>query len=58
MSHVMHRRTRSGPGRMGSCCWHRDPNDIVLYPRSNKIHWRAVRVIARIERLDHWDGEL
>ncbi|MGZ4430299.1 MAG: hypothetical protein ACXVYV_01510 [Gaiellales bacterium] len=35
----------------------RGPNDIVFYPRSNKIYWRAVRVIARIERLDYWDGE-
>jgi uncharacterized cupin superfamily protein len=35
----------------------RDPNDICYYPRSNKINIGGVRVIARIERLDYWDGE-
>jgi uncharacterized cupin superfamily protein len=35
----------------------RRPNDICYYPRSNKIYWRGVGVIGRIERLDYWDGE-
>jgi hypothetical protein len=35
----------------------RDPNDITYYPRSDKISWRGVGVIGRIERLDYWDGE-
>jgi uncharacterized cupin superfamily protein len=35
----------------------RDPSDICYYPRSNKISFRGVRVIARLERLDYWDGE-
>ncbi|HVN60745.1 MAG TPA: cupin domain-containing protein [Gaiellaceae bacterium] len=35
----------------------RDPNDIVWYPRSQKIFWRGVGVIARVEPLDYWDGE-
>ena len=35
----------------------RDPNDIVWYPRSNKIFWRGVGVIARVEKLEYWDGE-
>ncbi|HTX29797.1 MAG TPA: cupin domain-containing protein [Solirubrobacteraceae bacterium] len=35
----------------------RDPADICFYPRSNKLSFRGVRVIARIERLDYWDGE-
>ncbi len=35
----------------------RDPNDICYYPRSNKIYWRGVGVIGRVERLDYWDGE-
>jgi uncharacterized cupin superfamily protein len=35
----------------------RDPGDICFYPRSNKLNFRGVRVIARIERLDYWDGE-
>jgi uncharacterized cupin superfamily protein len=35
----------------------REPNDVCWYPRSNKISWRGVGVIARVERLDYWDGE-
>jgi uncharacterized cupin superfamily protein len=35
----------------------REPNDIVFYPRSNKIGWRGVGVLGRIESLDYWDGE-
>ena len=35
----------------------RDPNDIAYYPRSNKINFRGVGVIGRIEKLDYWDGE-
>jgi uncharacterized cupin superfamily protein len=35
----------------------REPNDICWYPRSNKIYWRGVGVIGRIERLDYFDGE-
>jgi uncharacterized cupin superfamily protein len=35
----------------------RDPNDICYYPRSKKINFGGVGVIARIERLDYWDGE-
>ncbi len=35
----------------------REPNDICYYPRSNKIAWRGVGVLGRIESLDYWDGE-
>lgn len=35
----------------------RDPNDIVWFPRSQKIHWRGLGVIGRIETLDYDDGE-
>ncbi len=35
----------------------RDPGDICYYPRSNKIAFRGVGVIGRLERLDYWDGE-
>jgi uncharacterized cupin superfamily protein len=35
----------------------RDTNDVCYYPRSDKIFWRGVGVIGRIERLDYWDGE-
>jgi uncharacterized cupin superfamily protein len=35
----------------------REPGDMCYYPRSNKISFRGVGVIARLERLDYWDGE-
>jgi uncharacterized cupin superfamily protein len=36
----------------------RDSNDVVYYPRSNKVYWRGVGVIGRIETLEYWDGEV
>jgi uncharacterized cupin superfamily protein len=35
----------------------RDPNDMAWYPRSNKIAWRGLGVIGRIEVLEYFDGE-
>lgn len=35
----------------------RKPNDICYFPRSNKIYWRGVGLIARVEALGYWDGE-
>jgi len=35
----------------------RELNDICYYPRSNKIAFRGVGVLGRIESLDYWDGE-
>jgi uncharacterized cupin superfamily protein len=35
----------------------RKPNDACWYPRSNKIFWRGLGVIGRIESLDYRDGE-
>ena len=35
----------------------REPNDMAYYPRSNKIGWRGLGVIGRVEHLDYWDGE-
>ena len=35
----------------------REPNDIVWYPRSNKIYFRGVGLMARLEHLDYDDGE-
>ena len=35
----------------------RHPNDVCYYPRSNKISFRGVGLIGRIEKLDYWDGE-
>jgi uncharacterized cupin superfamily protein len=36
----------------------RDANDTAYYPRSNKIFWRGLGVIGRIESLEYDDGEL
>ena len=33
------------------------PDEIVYYPRSNKIFFCGVGVITRVEKLDYWDGE-
>jgi uncharacterized cupin superfamily protein len=35
----------------------RRPNDMAFYPRSNKIAWRGLGVMARIEPLAYDDGE-
>ncbi|HUZ82806.1 MAG TPA: cupin domain-containing protein [Gaiellaceae bacterium] len=35
----------------------RHPNDMCWYPRSQKIFWRGLGVIGRIESLEYSDGE-
>jgi uncharacterized cupin superfamily protein len=35
----------------------RDPSDLAYYPRSNKIYFRGLGLIGRLEPLDYWDGE-
>jgi uncharacterized cupin superfamily protein len=35
----------------------RKPNDMSYYPRSNKVSWRGLGVIARVEPLPYMDGE-
>jgi uncharacterized cupin superfamily protein len=35
----------------------REPNDVCYYPRSQKLAFRGVGVIGRIQTLDYWDGE-
>ena len=36
----------------------RDPNDICYYPRSGKVYFTGLGVIARLgESLDYWEGE-
>jgi uncharacterized cupin superfamily protein len=35
----------------------REPGDVCYYPRSNKISFRGIGVIGRLERLEYWDGE-
>jgi uncharacterized cupin superfamily protein len=35
----------------------REPGDICFYPRSNKVAFRGINLIARLEAIDYWDGE-
>ena len=35
----------------------RRANDVCYYPRSNKLFWRGLGLVGRIEALDYWDGE-
>jgi uncharacterized cupin superfamily protein len=35
----------------------RRANDVCFYPRSNKLFWRGLGLIGRVEPLDYWDGE-
>jgi uncharacterized cupin superfamily protein len=49
---------RGGDGGMTYLAYGtREPNDVAYYPRSNKIYFRGVGVMARLEKLDYWDGE-
>jgi len=49
---------RGGPGGLTLLAYGtRAPGDVCYYPRSNKLFWRGVGVIGRIEALDYADGE-
>lgn len=49
---------RAGPAGLTYLAYGtREPNDIGFYPRSGKISFRGVGVIARLESLEYWDGE-
>jgi len=49
---------RAGPDGMTFLAYGtRRPNDVCYYPRSNKIYWRGLGLVARLEPLDYDDGE-
>jgi len=49
---------RAGPNSLTMLIYGtRRPNDMAWYPRSNKIFWRGLGVIGRIESLEYDDGE-
>jgi uncharacterized cupin superfamily protein len=49
---------RAGPDGMTFLVYGtREPNDVCYYPRSNKIHWRGVGLITKLEPLGYDDGE-
>jgi uncharacterized cupin superfamily protein len=48
----------AGDGGLTLLAWGtREPNDIAWHPDSNKVDFRGIGVQARIEPLDHRDGE-
>lgn len=49
---------KGGPGGMTLLAYGtKEPNDIAYYPRSNKVAFRGIKLIGRLQRLDYWDGE-
>ena len=49
---------RAGDSGLTLIAWGtRDPNDICWYPRSNKVFFRGLGLIARLEPLDYFDDE-
>ena len=49
---------RAGPNGLTMLIYGtRKTNDMCWYARSNKISWRGLGVIGRIESLDYYDGE-
>jgi uncharacterized cupin superfamily protein len=54
---VAHQFRAGHPGLTFLAYGTRKPGDMCYYPRSNKISFRGLGVIARLERLDYWDGE-
>jgi uncharacterized cupin superfamily protein len=48
----------AGPGGLRYLAYGtREQGDMCYYPDSGKIAFRGVGVIARVERVDYWDGE-
>ncbi|MBV8431199.1 MAG: cupin domain-containing protein [Solirubrobacterales bacterium] len=54
---VAHALRAGDPGLTYLAYGTREPADMCFYPRSNKIAFRGLGVIGRIEPLDYWDGE-
>jgi uncharacterized cupin superfamily protein len=49
---------RAGPAGLTYLAYGtRDPADVCWYPRSNKVFFRGLGVITRLELLDYFDGE-
>jgi uncharacterized cupin superfamily protein len=54
VSHVF----RAGAGGLTYLAYGmRNAGDVCYYPRSRKMAFRGIGVIARVERVDYWDGE-
>jgi uncharacterized cupin superfamily protein len=48
----------AGPDGLELLAWGtRDPGDLAYFPRSQKVFFRGLGVVGRIEPLGYWDGE-
>ena len=56
-SGIAHGLRASVPGMTYLAYGTRRPEDTCYYPRSNKIYFRGLGLIARLEDLDYDDGE-
>jgi uncharacterized cupin superfamily protein len=56
-SAIAHGLRGTGPGMSFLAYGTRRPEDTCYYPRSNKIYFRGLGLIARLEDLDYDDGE-
>jgi uncharacterized cupin superfamily protein len=56
-SGIAHGIRAGAPGLTYLAYGTRRPNDVCYYPRSNKIYFRGLGLIARLEDLDYDDGE-
>jgi uncharacterized cupin superfamily protein len=54
---VAHMLRAGGSGLTYLAYGTRELGDVCYYPRSNKLSFRGLGVVARIEPLDYWDGE-
>jgi len=49
---------RAGPNGLTLLAYGtRDPNDIAYYPRSRKVYFRGLGLIAQVDSSHYWDGE-
>ncbi len=56
-SEIAHGIRAGAPGLTYLAYGTRNANDVCYYPRSNKIYFRGLGLIARLEDLDYNDGE-
>ena len=56
-SEIAHGIRAGAPGLTFLAYGTRNANDVCYYPRSNKIYFRGLGLIARLEDLDDNDGE-
>jgi uncharacterized cupin superfamily protein len=56
-SHIAHRLLAGAEGMTYLAYGTRSPNDLAYYARSNKIFFRGLGVMARVEHVEYWDGE-